>query len=143
MDLSESFPEHAVVILQRTLPHYRKDLKGNIKEQDINPKAGYLLSGKYAKYGTILYGDSIQFISLDEEIDLFINGSDLSTEYKAEEHKTITPKLTNNAIILGVNSHSNEKLLEYSILNNRHYMLFEEKPLNHWYPCGGTGIFYR
>ena len=118
--------------------------EGKYYGTDINPKAGYLLSGKYSKYGTILYGDSIQSISsLDEEIDLFINDSDHSADYEADEYKTVTPKLTDNAIILGDNSHSNEKLLEYSILNNRHYVFFKEKPLNHWYPGAGIGISYR
>jgi len=118
--------------------------EGKYYGTDINPKAGYLLSGKYRQHGSILYGDSIQsLISLDEKIDLFINDSDHSADYEAEEYKTITSKLSNNAIILGDNSHTNEKLLEYSILTKRHYVFFGEKPANHWYPGAGIGISYR
>lgn len=41
---------------------------------DINPKAGYLLSGSYKEFSNILYGDSIESLaSLDETIDLFIS----------------------------------------------------------------------
>lgn len=111
---------------------------------DINPKAGYLLTGEYKEFGKILYGDSIESLStLEEKIDLFINDSDHSAEYEAEEYKIITPKLSENSIILGDNSHTNNKLMEYSIKNNRRFVLFHEQPLDHWYPGGGIGISYN
>jgi predicted O-methyltransferase YrrM len=132
------------VLTSALMKNKEEGYEGKYYGTDINPKAGYLLSGEYSNYGKILYGDSIQsIISLDEEVDLFINDSDHSADYEAEEYKAITSKLTDKAIILGDNSHANEKLLDYSILNNRKYVLFEEKPLNHWYPGAGIGISYR
>ena len=115
--------------------------QGKYYGTDINPKAGYLLTEPYKEFGEILYGDSIESLSsFKEEIDLFINDSDHSAEYEAEEYKTITPKLSENSIILGDNSHTNSKLMEYSIKNNRRFVLFHEQPLDHWYPGGGIGI---
>lgn len=111
---------------------------------DINPRAGYLLSGPYKEFGKILYGDSIKsLLSLDESIDVFINDSDHSADYEAEEYRVVTPKLSENAIILGDNSHTNSKLMEYSIANNRRYILFREEPVDHWYQGAGIGISYR
>lgn len=111
---------------------------------DINPKAGYLLSGEYANYGTILYGDSIE--SLEKfrgVVDLYISDSDHSADYEAREYKTIAGKLSQGAIILGDNAHVTDKLLEFSLATNRHFSYFQEKPLKHWYPGGGFGISYR
>ena len=110
---------------------------------DINPNAGYLLSGDYANYGRVLYGDSIGSLkSFDDTIDLFINDSDHSASYEAEEYRTIEKKLSENAIVLGDNSHFTDKLLEFSLETNRHFVFFQEKPSKHWYPGAGIGISF-
>jgi len=126
-------------------------LKKNIKEgyegkyfgTDINPDAGYLLSGDYAKYGSVLYGDSIESLKeFSGKIDLFINDSDHSADYEAEEYDTIANKLSENAIILGDNSHCTDKLLEFSLKTKRHFVFFKEQPCDHWYPGSGIGISF-
>jgi Methyltransferase domain len=111
---------------------------------DINPDAGYLLSGVYADYGRILYGDSIASLKcFDESIDLFINDSDHSAAYEAEEYNTIENKLSPRAIILGDNSHCTSKLFEFSLRTNRSFAFFQEKPSRHWYPGAGIGISFN
>ncbi len=111
---------------------------------DINPDAGYLLDGKYKKYGKILYGDSIKSLSdFKETIDLFINDSDHSAEYEYQEYETIKKQLSDNAVILGDNAHCTDKLAKFSIENNRHFLFFKEIPINHWYPGAGIGISFR
>jgi predicted O-methyltransferase YrrM len=110
---------------------------------DIDPAAGYLLSGEYANYGRILYGDSIESLrTLEGEIDLFINDSDHSSKYEADEYRTIAHKLSKDAIILGDNSHATDALLEFSLETNRHFVFFQEKPKDHWYPGAGIGISF-
>lgn len=48
---------------------------------DIDPGAGYLLTGKYAEFGEVLYGDSIETLSaLDLSVDVLVNDSDHSAE---------------------------------------------------------------
>ena len=112
-------------------------------EQIIEPKAGYLLSGDYANYGHILYGDSIESLkSFDGMIDLFVNDSDHSEDYEAEEYDIIENKLSVNAIVLGNNSHCTDKLLEFSLKAKSHFLFFQEKPYNHWYPGAGIGISF-
>jgi hypothetical protein len=112
---------------------------------DINPYAGYLLSGPYKEFGEILYGDSIESLKkFHHKIDLFINDSDHSKEYEEREYEIIKGNLTEKSIILGDNSDYSEKLLEFSLQTNRHFIYFHEMPHNHWYPGCGTGIsFYR
>lgn len=111
---------------------------------DINPKAGYLLSGPYAHYGSILYGDAIESIAkLDGSVDIYINDSDHSAEYEAREYGAILNKLAEHAIMLGDNAHVSAKLLEFSLAQNRNFVFFQERPRDHWYPGGGIGISFK
>ncbi len=121
----------------------REGTPGKYLGTDINPEAGYLLSGPYAAEGRILYGDSIESLrKIEDTIDLFINDSDHSENYEWDEYMTILPKLGEASIILGDNSHVTDKLLQFSIAQNRKYLFFKEEPLNHWYPGGGIGISF-
>jgi hypothetical protein len=121
--------------------NYEEGHGGRYFGTDINPNAGYFLSGKYAEYGRILYGDSIETLtSFDMKVDLFINDSDHSAGYEEQEYETIAPKLSDCAIVLGDNSHVTDKLLEFSLKHGRQFVFFAEKPSDHWYPGGGIGI---
>lgn len=118
--------------------------EGRYYGTDIDPEAGYLLAGEYARYGSILYGDSIESLrQFDGHIDLFINDSDHSAEYEAEEYRTISSKLSDHAIILGDNSHCTDELLQFSLQTNRHFAYFQENPRDHWYPGAGIGISFK
>jgi predicted O-methyltransferase YrrM len=111
---------------------------------DINPAAGYLLSGEYRQYGEILYGDSITSLqSFNGTIDLFINDSDHSADYEAREYETILPKLGPRSILLGDNAHCNNRLLEFSVKHQRKYLFFKEVPERHWYPGAGIGVSWN
>jgi predicted O-methyltransferase YrrM len=111
---------------------------------DINPKAGYLLSEDYANYGSMLYGDSVESLEkFNGVVDLYVSDSDHSPEYEAREYRAIAGKLSERAIVLGDNSHVTDKLLEFSLAANRHFVFFQEKPFEHWYPGGGFGISYK
>ena len=50
--------------------------------------------------------------------------------------------MTKNGIILGDNAHVTDKLLQFSLENQRNYVFFKECPKNHWYPGGGIGISF-
>jgi hypothetical protein len=111
---------------------------------DNDLTAGYLFSGGYADYGSILYGDSIKSLAkFDGTIDLFINDSDHSADYEADEYETIANKLSEHSIVLGDNSHCTDKLLNFSLKTNRHFIFFQEKPSEHWYPGAGIGISFN
>lgn len=110
---------------------------------DINPDAGWLLSEPYSSVGKFLIGDSITSLqSFGEPIDLFINDSDHSADYEASEYETIKPLLSSIAIVLGDNSHSTDKLARFSRTNGRRFLMFYEKPKDHWYPGAGLGISF-
>jgi hypothetical protein len=104
--------------------------QGSYYGTDINPKTGYLLSGEYADFGKILYGVSLQSLSdLSSPIDLFIDDSDHSSEYEANECETIANKLSDNAVVLGDKSHSTDKLLQFPINLARNFFSSKRNPL--------------
>lgn len=134
----------ACVLAAALLRNAAEGHPGQYYGTDINPKAGYLLSGRYAEVGRVLYGDSIESLrAFQEPIDLFINDSDHSADYEAREYETVFPKLSPNAVLLGDNSHSTDKLMQFSLAHNRHFSLFLEKPKDHWYQGAGIGISFR
>jgi hypothetical protein len=110
---------------------------------DINPKAGYLLTGEYARFGEIRYGDSIESLkSLDVEIDVFVNDSDHATEYESREYVTVESKLSKDAIIIGDNSRDSDELLRFAERTGREFLYFQEEPDRHWFPGAGLGVAY-
>ena len=107
---------------------------------EINPLAGYLLQGDYAKFGKILFGDSLKSLEALDNIGLFINDSDHSASYERAEYELIRTKLSPGGIILGDNSHVTSELAEFSMLHGRRFVFFSEEPANHWYRGAGIGI---
>ena len=134
----------SIVLCAALLRNIEEGYCGKYYGTDINPEAGYLLSGKYKEVGEILFGDSIKSLSqFTENIDLFINDSDHSYDYEYQEYLTIQKLITDKTIILGDNSHVSDKLVVFSIETNRNFLYFNEEPLNHWYPGGGIGISFN
>jgi predicted O-methyltransferase YrrM len=110
---------------------------------DINPEAGFLLSGKWAEVGEILYGDSIESLrTITQPIDLFINDSDHSSQYELREYRTVRAQLAPDAIVLGDNSHTSDALMTFARESGRRFLFFAEQPLEHWYPGAGIGICF-
>jgi predicted O-methyltransferase YrrM len=134
----------ACVLTAALKKNQEEGFEGRYYGTDINPKAGYLLSKSYSDFGKVLYGDSIESLNKFEgEIDLFINDSDHSDSYEKEEYKCIANKLSQRSIVLGDNSHCSDKLFLFSLKSNRHFVYFQEKPADHWYPGAGIGISFK
>ncbi|MFN6946401.1 MAG: class I SAM-dependent methyltransferase [Cytophagaceae bacterium] len=134
----------AILLCAGLLKNKEEGFEGRYYGTDINPEAGYILSGKYKEVGEILYGDSLDSLSkFSEKIDLFINDSDHSCEYEYQEYVMIKKFLTDRSIILGDNSHCTDKLADFSSKTNRNFIFFKEVPIGHWYPGAGIGISYK
>lgn len=133
----------SVVICAALLHNKAEGHHGRFYGTDIVPTAGWLLAAPYSEVGEILYGDSLQSLrAFAENIDLFINDSDHSAEYEALEYEAILPKLSQQAVIFGDNSHATSKLAEFSSAQGRRFLFFKEEPKDHWYPGAGIGISY-
>lgn len=134
----------SVVLAAALLRNREEGRAGYLFGTDINPKAGYLLSGPYSDVGRVLYGDSLETLrDFAEPIDLFINDSDHSPEYESEEYDAISSKLSNDAYVIGDNAHVSDRLLRFAAETGRHFLFFQEQPQDHWYPGAGIGIAFR
>ena len=133
----------SVLLCSALLKNKEEGFAGLFFGTDINPEAGYLLNGIYSEVGKILYGDSIKTLSqFNEKIDLFINDSDHSADYEYQEYLTIKDKISENAVLLGDNSHISDKLAVFSNETKRNFLFFREEPSGHWYPGAGIGISF-
>jgi predicted O-methyltransferase YrrM len=130
----------AVVLCAALKRNAAEGYPGQYRGTDINPQAGYFLRGEYAKFGQVLYGDSLQSLAKLNNIDVFINDSDHSADYELAEYEMIKDKLTSGAIILGDNAHVTSKLADFSLRNGRRFIFLAEEPAHHWYRGCGVGV---
>ena len=131
----------AIIITSALKQNANEGFPGQYLGTDIDINAGELFVAQFREFGEILYGDSIESLKkITLPIDIFINDSDHSAKYEAEEYECVKNMLSKNAIIIGDNSHVTQELSKFSKRNNRSYIFFKELPVNHWYPGGGIGF---
>ncbi len=117
--------------------------EGRYLGTDINPRAGYLLGGPYARFGEIRYGDSIETLeTLTDPVDVLINDSDHSADYEYREYQTLAPLFSDRSVILGDNAHSTDMLMRFASETGRKFLFFRELPQGHWYPGAGVGFAF-
>jgi Methyltransferase domain len=133
----------SVLLCSALLRNKAEGHEGSYYGTDINPEAGFLLAGKWAETGKILYGDSIKSLrNISQPIDLFINDSDHSADYELAEYRTIEENLNLNAIVLGDNAHFSKSLYVFARESGRKFLFFAEQPIGHWYAGSGIGICF-
>jgi hypothetical protein len=134
----------AMVLCAALLRNSQEGHQGRYYGTDIDRGAGLLFCEPYRSMGEILYGDSIEMLSvLDVTVDIFINDSDHSAEYEAREYRLVSPKLAKDAVIIGDNAHVTDELLKFSRESDRKFLFFREEPDNHWYLGAGIGISFK
>jgi predicted O-methyltransferase YrrM len=109
---------------------------------DRNPAAGYLLAGRYARFGQLLLGDSIEQLKGVERIDFFVHDSDHAAAHEAREYETVESRLSEGAIVLSDNAHCTDELRAFARRTGRRFLFFAERPADHWYPGGGIGAAF-
>ena len=136
---------HGSLVLTSALLRNRDEgYPGRYFGTEINPDFGFLLHGRYAEVGEILYGDSIESLkAFDQPIDLFINDSDHSADYEAREYEVVLDKLSPDAMILGDNAHATDSLMDFCRKHGWQFVFFKEDPIEHWYPGAGIGIAFQ
>ncbi len=134
----------ACVLAAAILRNRSEGHEGRYIGTDIDPRAGCLLSGRYAEVGEILYGDSIASLrKFKNEIDLFINDSDHSAEYEGREFEVVAPFLSTRAVVIGDNAHVTDELMEFANRTGRNFLFFREDTGRFWYPGSGIGVAYN
>jgi predicted O-methyltransferase YrrM len=116
---------------------------GRLYCTELKKGKGHLLSGRYARVGEILFGDSIESLSgFPHKIDLFVSDSDHSCDYECREYRAVAGKLSNHGIIVADNAHVTDCALQFSEATGRRFIFWREQPEKHWYRGGGIGLSY-
>lgn len=114
--------------------------RGRLTTIDINPKAGYFISGPYAEVTSTVVSDSVAVIAhLPTDVGLFIHDSDHSAEHESRELSAVEPKLLRGARVLSDNAHTTDSLLSWTEATGRRFLYFQERPDRHWYRGAGIG----
>ena len=125
------------LLIQKAL---EKNGYGILYTLDIDRHSGSMFDESDLKKVRFLIGDSIESIKSINDVDLFIHDSDHSDEHERNEYLAVSPKLTQNALVISDNSHVTDVLFNWSKENNRNFIFIKESPQNHWYQGGGIGI---
>lgn len=134
----------ACVLTSALLRNVEEGFQGRYVGTEINPDMGKTLTKPYSRVGKVIYGDSNTTLqAFSEDINLFINDSNLGEDYEYAEYASILSRLSESAIVIGDNSHVTNKLQEWPLENCRKFLFFSEKPLRRWYPDGGIGVSFR
>jgi len=131
------------VLAAALMRNHEEGFTGHLYATDINKAAGYLFKVPYTRFGTIIYGDSIQTLNkFSKPIDIFIHDSDHFQEYEREEFYAITDKLSEDALIISDAAHHSKELVDFAKLTGRQFLYFQEKPKSHFYPGAGIGVAF-
>lgn len=123
----------------------KNESEGNVGQHfgtDINPHAGFLIGGAYARLAQVLVGDSIESLNaFDGMVDLFISDSDHDPRYEYNEYVTIAPKLSDRAIV--VSDQGTRSLMDFSDKERRKFFFFHDRTTSAWTPSSGIGFSWR
>jgi len=132
------------VIASALLRNAEEGSPGRLTGLDINPAAGYLVSGRYAGVVDVVLGDSLVTIPrLAEPVDVFMHDSNHSAEHEAAEFRLIEERLAPAALLLSDNATETDELVQYAEQTGRQFLFFREVPEQHWFPGDGIGVAWR
>jgi len=135
----------SVVLATALMKNTEEGFPGHLYCTEINPDAGYLLKEEpFSKYGTIIYGDSIETLQkFDKQIDILITDSNHSQDYEYGEYETVKDKLTINSLIISDTADESSKLLEFAQQMNWNFLFFKEETKDTFFLGAGIGVAYK
>jgi Methyltransferase domain len=129
------------VLAAALLKNAEEGYPGLVTGLDINPAAGYMISGRYSEVAELRLGDSLDLIpKLDRPVDIFLHDSNHSPEHEAAEFRSVTAKLSDRGIVMSDNVMQSDELARYAESTGRRAVFFREEPDRHWWPGEGIGV---
>jgi predicted O-methyltransferase YrrM len=117
---------------------------GRLMTIDVNPAAGYLVSGRWAEVTDYVQGNSHDVLRrIREPIDIFIHDSLHTAAHERGEYECIRPRLTDRSLVLSDNADRAPTLMEWAEREGLIFEFFREVPLNHWWEGGGIGAAHK
>jgi predicted O-methyltransferase YrrM len=132
----------SLVIASALLRNANEGNSGKYYGTDINPHAGFLFSGEYAKTGEILYGDSLESIKrLECCVGLFISDSDHDPDYEFHEYQAVAKLLEPNGLV--ISDQGTDRLLQFSQNSGREFIFFHDESSSDWVKSSGIGVSWK
>jgi predicted O-methyltransferase YrrM len=117
---------------------------GRLVALDIDPEAGFLITGQYRRVVDIAYGDSLQTIpQLVGPVDMFFHETMGTAAHEAAEYRLIESRLSPRGVLVTDNAVKTRELADYAAETGRRFLYFAEHPENHWFPGDGLGVAWR
>ncbi len=134
----------AVILCEAILKNQSEGFNGFYYGLDINSDAGYFVkTDRYNNIYKLIVGDALDSISyFTEPIDFYFSDGFRTNEYELKEFDALSIKLAQNAIIVSNKLKLSDALADFSLLQKKQFVTFQEEPLNHWYPGSSIGILY-
>jgi len=132
------------VLLARALARNAEEgFRGELLSFDIDPRSGWLLDESSASHVRLLIGDSAVTLPRalsGREVDVFIHDSDHSYVHEKAELALALDHAAERLVLISDNAHATTALHEICTDLGLDYLLFRERPLDHFYPGAGIGM---
>jgi hypothetical protein len=112
---------------------------GRLTTIDVDPNAGHLIGPPWAEVIDRRIGNSVELLTELADVDIFLHDSLHTYEYETAELAAVAPHLREGALVLSDNAHDSAALSDWAERTGRHYLFFQERPADHWWPGDGIG----
>ncbi|MGW5433714.1 class I SAM-dependent methyltransferase [Streptomyces sp. NPDC004059] len=120
--------------------------RGRLATVDIDDRSGELILPPYDRVVESVVGDSLEFlagpVARRQPIDLLFVDTGYTAEHERAELAAATPLLAPNAVVLATKTYCWRELARWSEEQQREFLHFNEKPLDHWYRGVGIGASF-
>ncbi|MGW5463799.1 class I SAM-dependent methyltransferase [Streptomyces sp. NPDC003996] len=120
--------------------------RGRLATVDIDDRSGELILPPYDKVVEHVVGDSLEFLAGPvagrQPIDLFVVDTDHTPELERAELAAGTPLLAPHAVVVATKTYCWSGLPRWAEEQQREFLYFNEKPLDHWYRGVGIGASF-
>jgi predicted O-methyltransferase YrrM len=128
------------VIAAALLRNAEEGRPGRVTSIDINPEAGFLVTGRWSSVVDLVIGDSqARIAELTTPVDVFLHDSDHAPARERGEFETVEQRLAPGALLLTDNVTSTDVLARYAERTGRRFLAWTERPKRHWFPGDGIG----
>ncbi|WBO64906.1 class I SAM-dependent methyltransferase [Streptomyces camelliae] len=120
--------------------------RGRLATADIDDRSGELILPPYDKVVEHVVGDSLEFlagpVARQQPIDLFFVDTGHTPEHERAELLAGAPLLAPHAVVVATKTYCWPELSRWAEEQQREFLHFSEKPLDHWYRGVGIGASF-
>lgn len=115
---------------------------GHLHTIDLNPEAGFLFSGPYARYGTLHTLSSVEFLrAFSQGVDLFIHDTANDDAHVREQLSSLGHTLKSSSIVM--TTWFSQGFADFCTNQGFHFLSFMEDPAHPWYRGCRLGFAFR